>query len=135
MSLSYSPNRFDALLAEGRARPVFLQGVFPFLGEGLANPSPISLELTYTVPSGCQAALMYFRAGNASDQLIYLSVMSDGKARRYFPIGPQGDSHVELAIKEEISAGTRLELFLAAGEGVYGTVIVDVGFLEWTEEL
>jgi assimilatory nitrate reductase catalytic subunit len=119
------------LLAEGKARPVFLQGVFPFLGQGLTRPDTLSTELTYTVPEGCAAVLMYFRAGNASDQLIYLCVVGDGKPRRYFPIGPQHDSHVELAIREPIPAGIKLEIHLAAGEGVYGTAIVDVGFLEW----
>ena len=110
--------------------PVFLQGVFPFLGESLTRPQRISPDLRYTVPEGKEAVLVYFRAGNASDQLIYLCVMGDGVARRYFPIGPQHESHVELAIKEPIKAGTVLEIFLAAGAGVYGTVIIDVGFME-----
>ena len=98
------------------------------------SPHPVSPELAYTVPSGCKAALMYVRAGNASDQMLYLSVVGDGKVRRYMPIGPQDGMHVEMAIKEEIPEGTRLELHLAAGAGVLGTVVVDVGLLEWTEE-
>lgn len=101
------------------------------MGEGLTQPQPLSTELTYTVPENCVAVLVYFRSGNASDQLIYLSVTGDGKARRYFPIGPQHESHVELAIREPIPAGTRLEIHVAAGNGVYGTVVLDVGFLEW----
>jgi assimilatory nitrate reductase catalytic subunit len=116
---------------ESSARPVFLQGVFPFLGQGLAHPDALSTELNYTVPEGCAAVLMYFRAGNACDQLIYLCVVGDGKPRRYFPIGPQHDSHVELAIREPIPAGTKLEIHLAAAENVYGTAIIDIGFLEW----
>jgi len=135
MSMTFAANsRFEQMLGEGVARPVFFQGVFPFLGSGLTNPRLLNSELIYTVPTGCKAALMYFRGGNASDQLIYLSVMSDGVARRYFPIGPQDGTHVELVIKDEISPGTRLELHLAAGSGVMGTVVVDVGFLEWKEK-
>ncbi|HLK58564.1 MAG TPA: hypothetical protein VKU00_18485 [Chthonomonadaceae bacterium] len=134
MALSFpTSERFDALLATGKARPVLLQGVFPFLGDGLMNPRLLSPELVYTVPEDARATLIYFRGGNASDQLIYLSVVGNGQARRYFPIGPQGDSHVALAITEDIPGGTRLEIHLAAGAGVLGTAILDVGFLEWKE--
>jgi len=126
-------SRFEQMLGEGVARPFFFQGVFPFLGSGLTNPRLLNPELVYTVPEGYKAALMYFRGGNASDQLIYLSVVSNGAAKRYFPIGPQDGAHVELVIKDDIAAGTRLELHLAAGAGVLGTVVVDVGFLEWKE--
>ncbi|MCW3100321.1 MAG: molybdopterin oxidoreductase [Chthonomonadaceae bacterium] len=126
-------SRFEQMVSEGVARPFFFQGVFPFLGNGLMNPRLLNLELVYTVPSGCKVALMYFRGGNASDQMIYVSVVSNGVARRYFPIGPQDGTHVELVIKEDIPAGTKLELHLAAGAGVMGTVVVDVGFLEWNE--
>ena len=121
------------MVSEGVARPVFFQGVFPFLGSGLMSPRLLNPELVYTVPNGCKAALMYFRGGNASDQMLYVSVVSNGVARRYFPIGPQDGTHVELVIKEDIPAGTRLELHLAAGAGVMGTVVVDVGLLEWKE--
>lgn len=126
-------SRFEQMVSEGVARPVFFQGVFPFHGSGLMNPRLLNPELIYTVPAGCSAALMYFRGGNASDQMIYLSVIGNGVARRYFPIGPQDGAHVELVIKEDIPAGTRLELHLAAGSGVLGTVVVDVGLLEWKE--
>ena len=126
-----SSDRFELLLQEGRARPVLLQGVFPFMGNGLMNPHSISPDLTYTVPPGRKAVLMYLRAGNASDQLIYISVLGDGKVRRYLPIGPQGASHVELAIKDDIQAGMKIELYLAAGMGVLGTVVIDVGLVEW----
>src|SRR5690349_798873 len=87
-------DRFERMLEMGQARPVFFQGVFPFLGAGLLAPHRLSPDLVYTVPGGCRAALMYFRAGNASDHLIYLSVIGDATPRRYFAIGPQGASHV-----------------------------------------
>ena len=132
--MSKRPADFDAMLADGRARPVFFQGVLPFLGDGLMNPRLLNPEMVYTVPAGCNAALMYIRAGNASDQMICLSVVGDGRVRRYLPIGPQEGSHVELVIKDAIPAGTRLELHLSTGPGVLGTVVVDVGFLEWRQE-
>ena len=125
--------RFERMLEQGQARPVFFQGVFPFLGAGLLAPHRLSPDLVYSVPQGCRAALMYFRAGNASDHLIYLSVTGDAAPRRYFAIGPQGASHVELVIKDDIPAGTRLELHIATAAGVHGTAVVDVGFLEWNE--
>ena len=115
------------------AYPVFLQGVFPFLGNGLMEPFLLHPEVTYTVPDGSVATLEYFRAGNASDQMIYLSVVGNGRVRRYFPISPQGDSHVSLAIREAIPAGTRIEIHVAAARGVLGTVVVDAGFLERRE--
>jgi assimilatory nitrate reductase catalytic subunit len=127
-------NRFEEMVSRGVARPVFFQGVFPFLGSGLTNPRLLNPHLAYTVPAGHKAALMYFRGGNASDQMIYLSVISNGVAKRYFPIGPQDGAHFELVIKDDIPAGTKLELHLASGAGVMGTVVVDVGFLEWAEE-
>ena len=127
-------SRFEQMVSERVARPVFFQGVFPFLGSSLMNPRLLNPELVYTVPAGCKAALMYFRGGNASDQMIYISVIGNGVARRYFPIGPQEGTHVELVIKDDIPAGTRLELHLAAGAGVMGTMVIDVGFLEWQEK-
>ncbi len=129
-----SADRFDSLFRDGRARPILLQGVYPFMGNGLMNPHLISPDLVYTIPEGKKAVLMYLRAGNASDQLIYISVLGDGKVRRYLPIGPQGASHVELAIKDDIPGGTKLELFLAAAMGVLGTVVIDVGLVEWEED-
>jgi hypothetical protein len=101
------------------------------MGEGLLTPHILSPDLIYTVPAGKSARLVYFRAGNASSHLLYLSVLRDGKPARYFPIAPQGDSHVELAIQEEIPSGTQIEIAFASGEGVFGTVVLDVGFLEW----
>ena len=97
------------------------------------HPHLLNPDMVYVVPEGSLAALMYIRAGNASDQMIYLSINSNGKPRRYLPIGPQDGSHIELVIKDNIPAGSRLELHVAASAGALGTVVVDVGFLEWTE--
>lgn len=119
----------DRLLAESGATPLFLRGVYPFMGAGLLQPMLLSADLRCKVPAGHHAVLIYFRAGNASDALIYLSVVVDGQVHRYFPIGPQGALHVPLAIREEIGSGTTIEIHLAAGDGVMGTAIIDAGFI------
>ncbi len=119
----------DPLSRTEQAEPVFLQGVFPFIGCGLLEPSLLHPDLCYTVPPQQVARLIYFRAGNASDGLIYLSVVANGRVRRFFPISPQGATHVPLAIREGIDGETRVEIHLAAPAGVLGTVIVDAGLV------
>jgi assimilatory nitrate reductase catalytic subunit len=117
------------------AQPVYLQGVFPFMGNGLLHPGLLHPDLRVVIsPERC-ARLAYFRAGNAADTLIYLSVLVDGKVHRYFPIGPQSHTHVALAIREIFPAGTRMEIHLAAPDGVMGTVIVDAGLVTLPEDV
>ncbi|CAA9545568.1 MAG: hypothetical protein AVDCRST_MAG88-373, partial [uncultured Thermomicrobiales bacterium] len=84
----------------------------------------------YRVPPGRTAEVVYFRAGNLSDDLLYLTLSADGKPVRYFPVGPKADFHVPLVIVESHAAGTRIEVGLAAPRGVSGTVVVDVGIVE-----
>jgi assimilatory nitrate reductase catalytic subunit len=115
------------------AQPVYLQGVFPFMGNGLLQPGLLHPDLRVTMPPGRYSRLAYFRAGNAADTLIYLSVLVGGKVHRYFPIGPQSHTHVALAIRESFPAGTRIEIHLAAPDGVLGTVIVDAGLVTMPE--
>ncbi len=94
------------------------------------DPTPLDDALTYTVPEGRTAQLIYFRAGNHSEDLIYFSVMVDGVPVRYFPVGPKADVHVTLAILESVAAGKRLEICIAAPRGLAGAVVVDAGLLE-----
>ncbi len=80
-------SRFEQMVSLGAARPVFFQGVFPFLGSGLTNPRLLNPELIYTVPDGCRAALKpWFRAG------YYLGSGdgngSNGQHGTFFPILP-----------------------------------------------
>ncbi|MGX6603460.1 molybdopterin oxidoreductase [Micromonosporaceae bacterium Da 78-11] len=110
--------------------PRFLQGVFPFAGKGLEQPVPLDGELTYVVPDGAVAQAVYFRGGNAADELISMVLMRDGTPMRYFPIGARSDVHVPLRVVEDLNAGTAVELWLAAPAGVTGTVIVDFGLVE-----
>ena len=67
--------------------PRFLQGVFGFEGERPRHARPRSTGATYTVPADKRAQLIYLRAGNSADELIYLVLMRDGKLMRYFPLG------------------------------------------------
>ena len=122
--------RQQRLLRTGRAAPRFLQGVYPFVGRGFFDLGPLHDSLSYRVPEGRTAEVIYFRAGNLSDDLIYLALSVDGRPVRYFPVGPKADFHVPLSIVETHPAGARLEVGLAAPRGLSGTVVVDVGILE-----
>jgi hypothetical protein len=110
--------------------PRFLQGVFAFEGKGLDRPAPLGVALGYTVPDGVVAQAVYFRGGNAADELISVVLMRDGKPMRYFPIGAKSDTHVSLRVVEDLDSGTAVELWLAAPVGVTGTVVVDLGLVE-----
>ena len=56
--------------------------------------------------------------------------MRDGKPMRLFPIGARGDVHVALTVVEDFMSGAKLEVYLAAPEGVAGTVVLDIGLVE-----
>jgi hypothetical protein len=104
----------------------FLQGVFPFIGKGIFESVPDS-SLDVTVCKGMQAQVLDVRSGNHSEDLIDLTLTSNGTPIRHFPVGPQGALHIPMLIQEPRPAGTKLSYFLAAARGVSGTVIVDVG--------
>jgi len=125
-----SEGRQARLIRIGSAQPRFLQGVYPFVGRGVFDLGPLNDALGYRVPANKTAEVLYFRAGNISDDLIYLTISVDGKPVRYFPIGPKADIHVPLAIVESYAAGTRIEICLAAPRGLSGSVVVDVGMVE-----
>jgi hypothetical protein len=110
--------------------PRFLQGVFSFEGKGLDRAAPIDPSLSYVVPDGVAAQAVYFRGGNAAAELISVVLVRDGSPMRYFPIGAKGDVHVPLRVVEDLTAGTAVELWLAAPAGLSGTVIVDLGLVE-----
>jgi hypothetical protein len=108
----------------------FLQGVHEFSGQGLKRATPLSPEIKYTAPFDKRTQLIYLRAGNASDELVYLLLTRDGAPMRYFPIGAKASIHVPLAIVEDIEPESKLELLLGAPEGVTGSVLVDMGLVE-----
>jgi assimilatory nitrate reductase catalytic subunit len=110
--------------------PRFLQGVFSFEGKGIDLPFPLDSALSYVVPDGVTAQPVYFRGGNTTAELVYLVLVRDGAPMRYFPIGAKGEVHVPLRVVEDLDSGTKVELHLAAPEGVAGSVVVDLGLVE-----
>lgn len=110
--------------------PRFLQGVFPFEGQGLDAPYLLDESLTYTVPPGASTQPVYFRGGNSTDEMIYLTLVRDGKPMRYFPLAAKGFTHVSLRVVEDLLSDTVVELFIGAPKGLVGTVVVDTGLVE-----
>ena len=110
--------------------PRFLQGIFPFEGQGVDKPVPVHDTLTYTVPMGVTTQPLYFRGGNSTDELVTVVLLRDGAPMRYFPIGARDAVHVQLAVVEDLDDGTVLELHLAAPEGLTGTLVADLGLVE-----
>jgi hypothetical protein len=113
-----------------QSTPRFLQGVFPFEGKGIDAPFPLDATLTYTVPLGVVTQPVYFRGGNTTGELVCVVLVRDGKPMRYFPIGARADVHVPLRVVEDLDGDTVLEVFLAAPEGVVGSVVIDLGLVE-----
>ena len=64
------------------------------------------------------------------DEFRALVLMRDGMPMRYFPIGAKADTHVPLRVVEDLEDGTKVELYLAAPDGLTGTVVVDLGLVE-----
>ncbi len=110
--------------------PKFLQGLFDFTGGGFASPKPLGETASYTVPADRRSQLIYFRAGNSTDALVALVLMRDGKPMRYFPVGAKCAEHVPLAVVEDIEPDQKLEVMIAAPEGVSGTIVLDIGLME-----
>jgi hypothetical protein len=104
--------------------------VFEFEGRGLGNPVSFPSPATYQVPADKRVQTIYFRAGNAAGDMICLILTRAGKPMRYFPVGAKGAIHVALAVLEDISPGSAIEVLVAAPVGVKSSVVVDVGFLE-----
>lgn len=111
-------------------KPAFIQGLFAYEGSGLDKPVAFSSSATYMVPSDKRAQTIYFRAGNPAAEMIYLVLTRSGKAMRYFPVGAKGSVHVPLAVLEDLSPGSVIELLVGAPLGLKSSVLVDVGFME-----
>jgi len=108
----------------------FLQGVFTVEGNGLDAPFPLDASLTYTVPPGASTQPVYFRGGNSSPEMIYVTLVRDGVPMRYFPIAARGATHVSLRVVEDLLSDTVIEVFAAVPKGVSASVVVDVGLIE-----
>jgi hypothetical protein len=107
--------------------PKFL---FSFVGAGYEKPTLLNGKLTYLVPPDKRTQLIYFRAGNSSDEMIYVVIMRDGVPMRYFAVGARAGTHVPLAVVEDLSPETKLEVFLGAPAGATGYVVIDIGLVE-----
>ena len=110
--------------------PAFIQGLFSCKGAGLACPAAFDPPVTYTVPADKRAQTIYFRAGNASAEMIFLVLTRDGAPMRYFPVGAKAAIHVALAVVEELEPESRIEILVAAPKSVEAVVVLDIGFME-----
>jgi len=112
-------------------KPAFLQGFYSFEGSGLDTLQAFSVPITYKVPEDKRSQLIYFRAGNSSPELVCVAIVRDGKPVRYFPIAGKGSVHVPLAVVEDMHPGTRVELMFSAPAGEKGTLVIDLGLMEF----
>jgi hypothetical protein len=110
--------------------PRFLQGFFTFDGKGYNSPFLLDSSLHYSVPAGVITQPVYFRGGNSTTEMVTLILMRDGAPMRYFPIGAKEAVHMPLRVVEDLIADTVLEVFIAAPDGLSGTVVVDIGLVE-----
>jgi hypothetical protein len=62
--------------------------------------------------------------------MICLVLTRGGKAMRYFPIGAKGAIHVALAVLEDLSPSSVIEILVGAPQGINGMAVVDIGFME-----
>ena len=112
------------------SKPHFLNGAYSFQGKGYDAPSLLDPSLVYVVPADKRAQLIYLRGGNSSSELAFLSLMTDGKTARVFPIGAKSAIHVPLAVVEDLQPDTRVEVYFGAASGVSGTLVLDRGLIE-----
>ena len=108
----------------------FIQAVLDFEGRGLKEPIPLGKEASYTAPRDRRAQLIYVRAGQSLDELVYLTLLRDGQLLRLFPVGAKSSLHVSLAVVEDIEPESKLNLSIAAPSGKKGTVVIDIGIVE-----
>ena len=111
-------------------KPAFIQGLYSYKASGLECPMSFIRPVTYTVPADKRAQTIYFRAGNASEEMIYLVLTRNGEPMRYFPVGAKGAIHVALAVLEDLAPESRIEVMVAAPSGVVSSVLLDIGFME-----
>ena len=111
-------------------KPAFIQGLYSFEGRGLANPISFEPPVTYVVPFDKRAQTIYFRAGNPAAEMIYMVLTRGSKPMRYFPVGAKGAVHIPLAVLEDIAPQSKVEVLIAAPEGMKGSILLDIGFME-----
>jgi hypothetical protein len=112
-------------------KPTFLQGIYSFAGAGLDKPVPLQPPVSYVVPSDKRTQTVYFRAGNSTPELVCVLLLRDGQPMRYFPIGAKDAIHVPLAVVEDLEPDSTVEVVIAAGEGITGSLVLDIGCMEF----
>ncbi len=110
--------------------PRIITGIFGFTGAGYATPVPLQGLAVYQVPADKRAQMVYLRAGNSAAEMVALVLLRDGTPMRLFPLGARSGQHVPLAVVEDLFPDSRLELRLAAPEGLSGTLVLDMGLME-----
>ena len=100
--------------------PRFLQGAFEFEGSGYEKPTPLDDSLRYVVPAGAIPPSRCTSAAATRPNRWSRSCCS-GK----------GVTNVALRVVEGLLAGTVLELYVAAHGGTKGSVVVDLGLVEF----
>jgi hypothetical protein len=108
----------------------FIQGVFTFQGRGFTNSVALEPRADYVVPAGKRAHLVYCRAGNPTSELICLILKREGKLTRYFPVGAKSGAQMAHALVDDLLANSEIEVVIAAPEGLAGSVLIDMGFVE-----
>ena len=111
-------------------KPAFIQGIFAFEGRGFECHSSFPSPAAYTVPFDKRAQTVYFRAGNSSAEMICFVLTRNGQPMRYFPVGAKSSIHVALAVLEDLSPGSVIEVVASAPKGVKSVAVLDVGFME-----
>ena len=110
--------------------PCIITGIFSFTGAGFARPVPLDGLAAYATPADKRAQLIYLRAGNSAAEMVALVLLRNGVPMRLFPLGARSGQHVPLAVVEDLFPETRLELHVAAPEGLSGTIVLDMGLVE-----
>ena len=108
----------------------FIQGLFNYNGRGLNEPVALEPKADYIVPAGKRAHLVYCRVGNPSNELISLILKRDGKLTRYFPVGAKAGAQMPHALVDDLLANSEIEVVIAAPQGLAGSVLIDMGFVE-----
>ncbi len=110
--------------------PRIITGIFGFRGGGFGHPAPLEGLPPYIVPADKRTQLIYLRAGNSTDEMVTLVLLRNGTPMRLFPLGAKSGIHIPLSVIEDLFPETRLELRIAAPEGLSGTLVLDMGLME-----
>ncbi len=110
--------------------PRIITGIFGFTGAGYGEPVTPDGAPTYSVPDDKRTQLIYLRAGNSTDEMVVLILLRNGQTMRLFPLGAKSGQHVSLAVVEDLFPDTKLDVRIAAPEGLSGTIVLDMGLVE-----